>query len=227
MRFLRPEHNAVAALLRTMDHGLLSRCRCWFGRGTEIVLRLGEYRLSKDVDFLCADPDGYRELRSRAVQGGVAALFGGNMREERAFRTDQYGIRAIVSIDGIPLRFEIVREGRIELDGLPDEALGVPRLTDTDRIAEKLLANADRCQDRATLFRDAVDLGMIALRLGAFPRQAFDKARHAYGSDINAKLTWAAGQLSAMDVRNQTADGLGMDRALLAEAMTALAGEAG
>lgn len=79
VHFKRPEHQAVAAALRAMDHDLLMRCACWFGRGTEIVLDLGEYRLSKDIDFLCADADGYREMRSLAVSRGTSALFGGDV----------------------------------------------------------------------------------------------------------------------------------------------------
>jgi hypothetical protein len=55
----RPEHQAVATVLRTMDHDLLMTCACWFGGDTGIVLDLDEYRLSKDVDFLCPDTDGY------------------------------------------------------------------------------------------------------------------------------------------------------------------------
>jgi hypothetical protein len=101
-----------------MDHDLLQRHRCWFGGGTGIVPDRGEYRLSRDIGFLCADADD------------------------------------------VPLRFEIVREARISLAGRPDPSLGVPRLSETDRVAEKLLANADRCQDRATACRDAIDLGM-------------------------------------------------------------------
>ncbi len=53
--FERPEHRAVATALRAMDHDLLTRCACWFGGGTEIVLDLGEYRLSKDIDFALLD----------------------------------------------------------------------------------------------------------------------------------------------------------------------------
>jgi hypothetical protein len=133
--FERLEHRAVATALMTMDHDLLTRCACWFGGGTELVLDLGEYRLSNDIDFLCANADGYREMRSLAVSRGAAALFGGAVREERAFRSDQYGIRGIISVQGIPLRFEIVRKSRIALNGLPDRALGVPRLVIADRIA--------------------------------------------------------------------------------------------
>ena len=34
-----------------------------FAGGTFCSMMCGEYRRSDDVDFLCADPDGYRNLR--------------------------------------------------------------------------------------------------------------------------------------------------------------------
>jgi hypothetical protein len=223
--FKRPEHQAVASALRAMDPELLITCKCWFGGGTEIVLDLGEYRLSKDVDFLCADADGYREMRSRTVSRGTAGIFGGDIREERQFKADQYGIRGIISVRGIPLRFEIVREGRIDLEGCPDVALGVPRLMPTDRVAEKFLANADRCQDRSTSYRDAVDLGMLALHRGPFPETALSKAEHAYGEDVGRKVTWVLERLSHSEERRAAALALGMDARLLDAAVRALAGE--
>jgi hypothetical protein len=208
-----------------MDHDLLMTHRCWFARGTEIVLDLGEYRLSKDVDFLCADAHGYREMRSLAATGCVPGLFGPAVREERSFRSDQYGIRGIVSADGMPLRFEIVREARITLDGRPDPVLGVPRLCPADRIAKKLLANADRCQDRSTAYRDAADLGMLALRRGPFPEGALPKAQHAYGDDIGRKLAWVLERLTRADERGQASAALGMDPVSLDQAVDALSSE--
>lgn len=220
--FSRPEHQAVAAALQAMDHDWLTECRCWFGGGTEIVLDLGEYRLSKDIDFLCADADGYRRLRSAAVSGGAGAFFGNGVTLERPFRTDQYGIRAILRIGDVPLRFEIVREARIPLDGRPDRELGVPRLTEVDRVAEKLLANADRCQDTSTQFRDVADLAMLAWRCAPLPEVAFAKATAAYGEDVARKLTWALAALADPARIAATAAGLGMDAATLTNAFAAL-----
>ena len=223
--FKRPEHRAVATALRSMDHDRLVACQCWFGGGTEIVLDLGEYRLSKDVDFLCANIDGYREMRSLAMAGGASAFFGGKVREERAFRSDQYGIRGIISVDGIPLRFEIVRESRIDLEGHADLDLGVPRLLAVDRIAEKVLANADRCEDRSTAYRDAVDLGMLALHRGPFPEASLAKAERAYGQDVGRKLGWVLERLSHAEERRHASAVLGMDPSLMDTAARALAGE--
>jgi Nucleotidyl transferase AbiEii toxin, Type IV TA system len=225
--FQRPEHQAVAAALQAMDHDWLMQSRCWFGGGTEIVLDLGEYRLSKDIDFLCADPDGYRTLRSAAVSQDVTAFFAHDVVLERPFRSDQYGIRAMIRVGHVPIRFEIVREGRIALDGRADPGLGVPRLTEADRVAEKLLANADRCQDLSTHFRDAADLGMLALHRHPLPETAFRKARAAYGDDVPHKLDWALAALADLDRLTETSIALGMDSATLTAAVTALDGEAG
>jgi Nucleotidyl transferase AbiEii toxin, Type IV TA system len=223
--YKKPEHQAVATALLAMDHDLLMACKCWFGGGTEIVLELGEYRLSKDIDFLCADPDGYRQIRSLVVTRGASALFGPDVLAERAFRSDQYGVRGIISVHGIPLRVEIIRESRIGLDGRADVNLGVPRLGMVDRLAEKMLANADRCQDRATACRDAVDLGMLALYRGPFPEEALAKAERAYGDDLDQKLLWVIQCLSDAEQRRQASEALGMEPLLLDAAARALCGE--
>ena len=152
-------------------------------------------------------------------------MFGAAAREERAARCDQYGIRGIVAAQDVGLRYEIVRVARIALDGQPDLLLGVPRLGHSDRVAEKLLANADRCQDRSTAFRDAIDLGMLALRRGAFPDPAVHKAQDAYGDDIVHKLAWAMARLSDDDERRKTADTLSMAPAAVDAATLALTDE--
>jgi hypothetical protein len=61
-------------------------------------------------------------------------------------------------------------------------------LVSADRITEKLLANADRCQDRSTAYRDAIDLGMLGLHRGPFLDAALAKAELAYGDGVMVKL---------------------------------------
>src|SRR3546814_7564346 len=132
-------------MLGAMDASYLERTRCYFGGGTAVVLQNGEYRLSRDIDFMCADRDGYHELRTAAVRDGAHAFLGGAVEIVRPFVADQYGIRGIVALHGQRVRFEIVRAGRVELEGILDARLGVPVLTPGDQICEKLLATADRC----------------------------------------------------------------------------------
>ena len=92
--FKRQEHRVIVEALGLMDHAFLSANHCWFGGGTAIVLKLGEYRQSLDVDFLCSDADGYRELRSAAVEKGLRAFFPEPVESLRSFKIDQYGLRA-------------------------------------------------------------------------------------------------------------------------------------
>jgi len=51
--FKRPEHRIIAETLGLMDRDFLTTNQCWFGGGTAIVMKFGEYRRSLDVDFLC------------------------------------------------------------------------------------------------------------------------------------------------------------------------------
>ena len=64
----RPQHRAVAAVLHALDRRFLDEAHCYFGGGTCVSLLLDEFRLSRDVDFLCSDRDGIRRLRSGREQ---------------------------------------------------------------------------------------------------------------------------------------------------------------
>lgn len=70
--FERLQHRRVAIVLRALNTDLLRAHRCYFGGGTAIVLRHGEYRESADIDFLVSDRDGYRGLRERLT--GTAGI---------------------------------------------------------------------------------------------------------------------------------------------------------
>ena len=77
---------------------------------------------------------------------GIAGLFAGPVAPLREARTDQYGIRTLLQVDGANIKFEIVLEGGIELEpaGPEDRICGVSTLTPLDMATKQLLANADR-----------------------------------------------------------------------------------
>lgn len=214
--FDRPHHQRIATLLRVLDGSQLEEAECYFGGGTACALLLDEYRESVDVDFLCASTRGYRALRAAIFGRGLEGLTKTPLKVLRALRTDQYGIRTFVEIDGVPIKLEIVREARIELSGAMDPVLGVPVLSRDDLFAEKLLANADRSGDRATFNRDAIDLGMMVAHWGPIPEPAWIKARVAYGNTVDAALADAVARLS---------DPAWMQKSLAAMHMTAADGE--
>lgn len=181
----RSEHRRVLSLLSSLDAAFLREAECWFAGGTAVSLRCGEYRVSHDVDFLCATREGYRALRERVFHEGLRGFFTADVEVVREVRADRYGIRAVVRVGGAPLKFEIVREGRIALAGTADPDLPVARLTDEDLVAEKLLANADRFLDDSALARDVLDLVVLAHHLGELPAAAWEKARAAYGDSVD------------------------------------------
>jgi hypothetical protein len=222
MTFSRPEHEIIGDVLRRMNHRMLVDNKCWFGGGTAIVLRLGEYRRSLDVDFLCSDTRGYREVRNALVANGLAALFPDDVKSAREVRADQYGIRMFLEYRGQSIKFEIVRESRIEVDGEADPVLKVPTLVVRDMFAEKLLANSDRCMDRSTACRDAIVLGRLVEAYGPIPDDALDKAVAAYGDDIERKAVWVVNRLGSRDEIRNASEALQMEDHVAASAIAAL-----
>lgn len=201
--YKRPHHQRIESLLAQFDGALLARHQCLFAGGTAISLQLDEYRRSDDIDFLCASTDGYRHLREIVSERGVSGLARAGLPVLRAARTDQYGIRAVLGEADAPIKFEIIREARIELDASQGLIAGVPLLSRDDLFAEKLLANADRGLDRSTLHRDYLDLCLMRLRWGPIPERALVKARRAYGESIDRAVLQVAGLLADIEHRNR------------------------
>lgn len=183
--FEREAHRVALAVLQAFRTDVLRSCKFLFGGGTRIVLDLGEYRESKDIDFLCSDPQGYADLRFEASRHGYPALFTEDGRQRlqfpREMRIDQYGIRFTTLSGETPLRVELIREARIELDaGEQPSWSPVDCLSLSDCYAEKLLANSDRWADRQILSRDLVDLAALRAHSGPVPAAAWMKAEGAY-----------------------------------------------
>lgn len=194
--FRRLHHQRVAEVLSMLDASLLTEYNCWFGGGTAIVLDNGEFRESLDIDFLVSDQQSYRQLRQIVRDHGLDALATRSLNVGRTPLVDGYGIRASVLVAGIAIKFEIIHEGRIDLDtpSRDDEICGLRILTRTDQVATKLLANDDRWADTSTFSRDLIDLALMkpdaaALRTGA--RKAVD----AYGKTVGESLNKAVAYL--------------------------------
>lgn len=193
--FEREHHRRVAAVLGALDAELLAASGCLFGGGTAIALRHAEYRESVDIDFLVSDREGYRTLRQRlSGPDGIRAITrpGTVLEQVREVRADQYGVRTMLSVGGVEIKFEVVLEGRIALEppGADDRVCGVATLTPLDMATTKLLANSDRWRDDAVLSRDLIDLAMM-VPSKTLLKQAIEKARTAYGDSIESDLAKA------------------------------------
>jgi hypothetical protein len=211
--FERPHHRDVALVLQSLDAQALSRRHCYFGGGTAMALRYGEYRESVDIDFMVSNLPGYRELRQMLGNvHGLQPIVRAGMQVEiaRDIRADQYGIRTQLRSGTSTIKFEIVLEARIELasPGNEDRICGIQTLAPIDLAAEKLLANADRWADDAVYSRDLIDLAMMQADRPLLEAACL-KAEAAYGDSIRRSLA-------------QAVDSLQSRRGRLQECMTAL-----
>ncbi|WP_211283966.1 nucleotidyl transferase AbiEii/AbiGii toxin family protein [Phycicoccus duodecadis] len=194
----------MAEVLSMLDAPLLAEHNCWFGGGTAIVLANGEFRESVDIDFLVSDQQSYRQLRQIVRDHGLEALATRQLELGRTPVVDGYGIRTSVLVAGIAIKFEIIHEGRIDLDppSLGDEICGLRVLTRTDQVATKLLANDDRWADTSTFCRDLIDLAMmkpdtVALKAGA--RKAVDAYGKTVGESLNKAVTYLQDRPQRLD----------------------------
>lgn len=117
-------------------------------------------------------------------------------RLAREVRADQYGIRTTLLVDDLPIKFEIVLEGRIVLEAASskDQVDGVSTPTLLDMATTKLQANADRWRDDSVFSRDVIDLAMMTPSLPLL-RKAMLKARDVYGEAIARDLEHAIAHL--------------------------------
>jgi len=151
--FKRLHHQHISQILEALNGPLLRENQCLFGGGTAIALRYGEYRESVDIDFLISEIQCYRELRQRLTSpSGIATIFHPGVaapEQIRPIRADQYGIRTMLQVQDTAIKFEIVLEGRIQLEQPTpkNEICGIATLTALDMVVSKLLANSDRWRD--------------------------------------------------------------------------------
>ena len=222
MIFSRTHHQRIAKVLESLDADLLKQHNCLFAGGTAIALRYGEYRESVDIDFLVSDLASYRNLRNLVREQGLQALMRGTGAEQLQttnIRSDQYGIRTKVFVQGKPIKFEIVLEGRIGLaePGKKDSILGVATLTKLDMAASKLLANSDRGLDMGMHCRDVIDLAMLNLSKSEFA-EATTNTKVAYGEAILkdlSKVIGILGEANGLLERCMKAMDVSVPRALL------------
>jgi len=175
-------HQKILTILNCLRSDFFMEISAYFGGGTILTLLYDEYRLSKDIDFICPIGNGYRKLRAEIYDKGFQAMFQDtpDVRAASEIRADQYGIRFAVEVEDMRIKFEIIAESRIT----PDPPVfydwtSVPCLNFTDCCAEKLLSNADRWADTAVLSRDLIDLSVLRLQ-AEIPQTSIDKAEAAY-----------------------------------------------
>ena len=209
--FRRPWHRLVARVLASLNRELLASANCYFGGGTRIVMELDEFRESVDIDFLCSDRSGYRLLRNTVTARSLGDVFVGDHELIREVRRDMYGIRTFLRVDGEPVKFEIISEGRLSLAGAATDLFPVDALDHASCIAEKLLAHADRGLDDSTHARDLVDLAFMAARWSPESwDSAIKAADSAYGAVVARELHAGLARFADPTRRRHCVEALGI-----------------
>ena len=149
-------------------------------------------------------------MREAVSHESLGPLFRKSMPLAREVRTDQYGIRTFLDFKATKLKFEVVREARIELEGQDIPTLPVPCLTRQHAFAEKFLANTDRGLDASTLSRDMVDLAfMIEGWSTADAAAGLAIAKTAYGDAVERALAAVTTKMREdRSYRNRCIEGL-------------------
>ena len=200
--FKREHHQHIHQVLQALDAPMLRNHHCYFGGGTAIVLRHGEYRESADIDFMVSDINAYRALRKQLqTLEGLEHFFGigrGPLASVPEIRADQYGVRTKLPVASSIIKFEIVFEARINFGepGPEDQISGVSTLNEVDQAASKLLANVDRWADAGVYSRDVIDLAMLGLSKKD-SNQAFEKAESFYGDAVKRDVRKAVEMLKS------------------------------
>ena len=148
---------------------------------------LDAVRPCSDLDFLVS-PKNFQQLRA-GISGGQSIF-----RRQEGFRAsepriDRYGIRYPLFIERgdreTALKLEIIADYNLEIDK-PETYNDLPCLNLVDRLAAKLMANADRWGDDSTFSRDLIDLAIIANARNSLPKKAYLKSELVYPDAITA-----------------------------------------
>lgn len=215
--FEERRHRLIASILEQLNAQLLADAECYFAGGTAISLLLNEYRESLDIDFLCASAKGYGLLRQSVHQyGTLGDLLDGPMDYRRDVRADRYGIRAVLEVEGVPIKVEFVREDRVTLEGDVNDTFAIPTLSKNSFFTQKILANVDRGFDRTFMSRDLIDLAMMVRAWGHVPSESWQDAFSAYGADDVVRVFDRTKQMiDEDDYLSLCLTSLGMDRQYL------------
>lgn len=138
-------------------------------------------------------------MRQVFKQDGIKSITREGLKIETArdVRVDQYGIRTMLLVGDVAIKFEIVFESHISLKPAQKDQniCGISALSDLDMAATKLLANSDRWADDSVYSRDIIDLAMVGLTRESL-KKASKKSEQAYGDSIHKDLEKAISSLS-------------------------------
>jgi hypothetical protein len=212
--YKRPHHQIIEKILGSFNSAALLDAKCYFAGGTAISLALNEFRESVDIDFLCASQEGYKFIRNAVNMNDLGELLNIPLNHIRGVRAERDKVSTYVELSGVPVKIEIVREGRIDISKAEDISISpsnIALLSKDDLFAQKLLANADRGLDTHSKSRDIIDLAAMIEEWGEIPQKSWNKACEAYGNQIPNYFAKSIQMIHNREHLRSCINSLGMD----------------
>lgn len=181
--FNKSHHKLIRRALEYFDSDFLKKNSIIFGGGTRIALELDEYRESIDIDFLCPNNDSFRAVRSTITDNSLGQLVKKEFTYPRGIRADRDGVRCGILLNDSEkiIKLEFVSFANYDLTTDTSNFFSIPALSQTSCYTTKLLANADRYNDKP--YKDFFDILAMFNAWGSIPPEAWIAAEAQYGKN--------------------------------------------
>ncbi|GAA5557142.1 hypothetical protein Asch01_01860 [Acinetobacter schindleri] len=196
LEFTRPHHKLIQKALRNFNSEYLDEHRILFGGGTRIALELDEYRESIDIDFLCPDKESYRAVRAVVTPNSLGNIVKSEFEYLREIRLDRDGTRCFIQMEGVPIKLEFVSFANYEIKKDEINQFEVPSIDHQSCYLTKILANADRYNDRP--YKDIFDLLTMFENWG----EISDETWHAADNHYSFKEVFRGLEIACSKIQN-------------------------
>lgn len=217
MNFKRPHHINIQKLLNCFNSEYLKKHNILFGGGTRISLELNEFRESIDVDFLCPTIESYKSVRSQVTNVDFGDLITGHLPIAKDIRINRDAVRAVVLIEGTPIKLELVNINGYNLKSDTKSPFGVPMVNRDGCFLTKILAHSDRQYSPDN--KDMFDLLMMSKVWGKPKESVWKDCERIYGKAPKNDLIKQLDQLNQDTGKllkvADSGDNLGIDRDLI------------
>ena len=156
------------------------------GGDTRIVMELGQYRESGNIDFLCLDTQSFRAVRAQVSTTSLGEITTNPFELAREVICDQYGIRTVISINGISLTVAIKNLTGFRLKKAIKAPFPAECIDRSSCYITKILSLTDG--GMAPAKTDFIDLLMMFHQWGAPPQEVWAEVDRHYGTTSKQKL---------------------------------------
>ena len=150
------------------------------GGDTRIVMELGQYRESGNIDFLCLDTQSFRKVRAQVSATSLGEVTTKPFELSREVVCDQHGIRTVISINETSLTIEIKNLTGFRLKKATEAPFPIGCIDRPSCYITKILSLTDsaRVLDKTNF----IDLLMMFHQWDAPPQEVWAEVDRHYGT---------------------------------------------